>query len=127
MTTAEQCPRCKVSFKLRKRREHDRFECDRMLRNRLASLGAAMPRVDAPAAAAPPVTHKPSAPPVTHGEQKSGVTHSERTKGTRSKGTGAARQARYRAKHADAYRQRHRDLMRRRRAAARAAAQAGSA
>jgi hypothetical protein len=40
------------------------------------------------------------------------VTHRDRTKA-------AARQAKYRAKHPELYRQRHRDYMRRRRAAAR--------
>ena len=59
----------------------------------------------------PPVTHKQQQA-VTHAS--SSVTH---TDSRRSKG--AERQARYRAKDPHAYRQRHRDYMRRRRATAR--------
>jgi hypothetical protein len=79
----------------------------------LALVGKMHRCVPRPATPPPmPVTHI-----VTHA-----VTHAEpdcaQPKPARSKG--AARQARYRAKDPEAYRQRHRDYMRARRAAARA-------
>jgi hypothetical protein len=67
-----------------------------------------IPRADAPAVS----------PSVTHAVTQS-VTHAKAPK-TRSKG--AVPQAKYRAKDPEGYRQRHRDLMLRWRAAARSAA-----
>jgi hypothetical protein len=67
------------------------------------------------AVAPPPVTHKTIGPASLTPVISDSVTHAARSKG-------AVRQARYRAKDPEAYRQRHRDLMRRRRAAVRAAA-----
>jgi hypothetical protein len=58
-----------------------------------------------------PVTHKA----ITHTSVTHAVTHTERSKG-------AERQARYRAKHGATYREKHRNLMRRRRAAGKARA-----
>jgi len=64
--------------------------------------------------ASPGVTHKPT---VTHGASLTNVTHT--APATKSKA--AERQARYRAKLGDAYKQRHRDLMRQKRASQRKA------
>ena len=73
--------------------------------------------------AAPPVTHSVTHSDrvthsvthnVTHNDGR--VTHTSDRVTHSAKSKGAARQARYRAKDPDGYRQRHRDYMRRRRA-----------
>lgn len=95
------CPKCgKVNTKLVPRHER---EC-----RAIAPAGASAATV------ALSVTHTP----LTHS-----VTHASVTHGARSKG--AARQARYRAKDPNGYRQRHAEYMRNRRAAERAARSAG--
>jgi hypothetical protein len=123
MTAPKKCPRCGVSFGLRSERLHDRYECDQALRNRAASAPAATAAQSAPIVR-PSVTHNGRDAQKERDAQQRDAQPARSPAASPARATRAMtpaeRQARRRAKDPEGWRQRHRDYMRRRRAAARA-------